>query len=90
IAISYEDRHAEGPHSPERVTGGSVYVPAATLTYAVRWGQANADSEYTSVFYNMALPFGETELYSFGGYSNRTALGNCFYSYFYQAAKTVV
>ncbi|WP_286260806.1 TonB-dependent receptor plug domain-containing protein [Pseudoalteromonas apostichopi] len=90
INFSLEYRDADGTNRAERDIGGSVDVPAGTLSDDVRWGQGNADSEFTSVFYNMALPFGETELYSFGGYSNRTALGNGFYRNFDQAAKNVV
>jgi len=90
INFSLEYRDADGTNRAQRDTGGSVDVPAGTLSDEVRWGQGNADSEFTSVFYNMALPFGETELYSFGGYSNRTALGNGFYRNFDQAAKNVV
>ncbi|WP_300360153.1 TonB-dependent siderophore receptor, partial [uncultured Pseudoalteromonas sp.] len=86
INFSLEYRDADGTNRAQRDTGGSVDVPAGTLSDEVRWGQGNADSEFTSVFYNMALPFGETELYSFGGYSNRTALGNGFYRNFDQAA----
>jgi iron complex outermembrane receptor protein len=46
-----------------------------------RWHQGDAESEYTSLFYNFMLPLGSGagELYSFGGYSNRTALGSGFY-----------
>ncbi|WP_281547341.1 TonB-dependent receptor [Pseudoalteromonas sp. PAR1] len=90
INFSLEYRDADGTNRAQRDIGGSVDVPAGTLSDEVRWGQGNADSEFTSVFYNMALPLGESELYSFGGYSNRTALGNGFYRNFDQAAKNVV
>jgi len=90
INFSAEYRNADGTNRAERDTGGSLDVPAGTLSDDVRWGQGNADSEFTSLFYNMALPLGDTELYSFGGYSNRTALGNGFYRNYNQAAKNVV
>ena len=90
INFSVEYRDADGTNRAERDIGGSVDVPAGTLSDEVRWGQGNADSEFTSLFYNMALPMSDVELYSFGGYSNRTALGNGFYRNFDQAAKNVV
>ncbi|MEM0514808.1 TonB-dependent receptor [Pseudoalteromonas sp. YIC-827] len=90
INFSVEYRDADGTNRAERDIGGSVDVPAGTLSDEVRWGQGNADSEFTSLFYNMALPMNDVELYSFGGYSNRTALGNGFYRNFDQAAKNVV
>ncbi|WP_105189258.1 TonB-dependent receptor plug domain-containing protein [Pseudoalteromonas sp. T1lg48] len=90
INFSVEYRDADGTNRAQRDIGGSVDVPAGTLSEEVRWGQGNADSEFTSLFYNMALPMGDNELYSFGGYSNRTALGNGFYRNFDQASKNVV
>ncbi|MBS3797942.1 TonB-dependent receptor [Pseudoalteromonas sp. BDTF-M6] len=90
INFSVEYRDADGTNRAQRDIGGSVDVPAGTLSDEVRWGQGNADSEFTSLFYNMALPMGDNELYSFGGYSNRTALGNGFYRNFDQASKNVV
>ncbi|WP_105214526.1 MULTISPECIES: TonB-dependent receptor plug domain-containing protein [unclassified Pseudoalteromonas] len=90
INFSVEYRDADGTNRAERDIGGSVDVPYGTLSDEVRWGQGNADSEFTSLFYNMVLPMDDIELYSFGGYSNRTALGNGFYRNFDQAAKNVV
>lgn len=44
------------------------------------WHQGDAESEFTSFFYNAMIPVGrDGELYSFGGYSERTALGSGFY-----------
>lgn len=42
------------------------------------WHQGDAEGEFKSIFYNTMLPVGKGELYSFGGYSNRTALGSGF------------
>lgn len=89
INFSAEYRDADGTNRAERDIGGSVDVPYGTLSDDVRWGQGNSESEFTSLFYNMSLPMGETELYSFGGYSERTALGNGFYRNFDQASKNV-
>ena len=89
INLSVEYRDADGTNRAERDTGGSATVPVGTLSDEVRWGQGNSESEFTSLFYNMSLPVGEVELYSFGGYSERTALGNGFYRDFNAAAKNV-
>lgn len=89
INLSLEYRDADGTNRAERDIGGSVDVPYGTLSDDVRWGQGNSESEFTSLFYNMSLPMGATELYSFGGYSERTALGNGFYRNFDQASKNV-
>ncbi len=89
INLSLEFRDADGTNRAERDIGGSVDVPYGTLSEDVRWGQGNSESEFTSLFYNMSLPMGATELYSFGGYSERTALGNGFYRNFDQASKNV-
>jgi len=42
------------------------------------WHQGDAESEFSSFFYNAMLPVGQGELYSFGGYSKRSALGSGF------------
>ncbi|WP_206019806.1 TonB-dependent receptor plug domain-containing protein [Pseudomaricurvus alkylphenolicus] len=42
------------------------------------WHQGDAEGEFTSLFYNAMLPLAGGELYSFGGYSKRTALGSGF------------
>jgi iron complex outermembrane receptor protein len=89
INLSLEYRDADGTNRAERDTGGSLDVVPGTLSDGVRWGQGNSDSEFTSFFYNMALPVGDNELYSFGGYSERTALGNGFYRNFNEASKNV-
>ncbi|AQP98739.1 ligand-gated channel protein [Pseudoalteromonas aliena] len=89
INLSLEYRDADGTNRAERDTGGSLNVAPGTLSKDVRWGQGNSESEFTSLFYNMALPFGDAELYSFGGYSERTALGNGFYRNFNEASKNV-
>ncbi|HEA16613.1 MAG TPA: ligand-gated channel protein [Pseudoalteromonas prydzensis] len=89
INLSLEYRDADGTNRAERDIGGSVDVPYGTLSDEVRWGQGNSESEFTSLFYNMALPMGDGELYSFGGYSERTALGNGFYRNFNEASKNV-
>ncbi|WP_339685794.1 TonB-dependent receptor [uncultured Pseudoalteromonas sp.] len=90
INLSLEHRDAEGTNRAERDIGGSLDVAPGTLSKDVRWSQGNAESEFTSLFYNMALPVGgDNELYSFGGYSERTALGNGFYRNFNEAGKNV-
>ena len=89
INLSLEYRDADGTNRAERDTGGSLDVEPGTLSEDVRWGQGNSESEFTSLFYNMALPIGDGELYSFGGYSERTALGNGFYRNFNEASKNV-
>jgi len=89
INLSLEYRDADGTNRAERDTGGSLDVAPGTLSDEVRWGQGNSESEFTSFFYNMAMPFGDSELYSFGGYSERTALGNGFYRNFNEASKNV-
>lgn len=89
INLSLEYRDADGTNRAERDTGGSLDVEPGTLSDNVRWGQGNSESEFTSLFYNMALPMSDGELYSFGGYSERTALGNGFYRNFDEASKNV-
>lgn len=90
VNFSLEHRDAKATNRAERDIGGSVDVEPGTLSDNVRWSQGNSDSEFTSLFYNMVLPVaGDNELYSFGGYSERTALGNGFYRNFDQASKNV-
>ncbi len=89
INLSLEYRDTDGTNRAERDTGGSSTVPAGTLSDTVRWGQGNSESEFTSFFYNAMIPVADYELYSFGGYSNRTALGNGFFRNFDEAAKNV-
>ncbi len=55
-----------------------------------RWHQGDSDTEFTSVFVNAMLPLdNQIELYSFGGYSERTALGSGFYRDADNAARNV-
>ncbi|WP_442961730.1 TonB-dependent receptor plug domain-containing protein [Pseudoalteromonas sp. SMS1] len=89
INVSLEYRDADGTNRAERDTGGSSTTPKGDLSNSVRWRQGNSDSEFISVFYNAALPLGDKELYSFAGYSNRTALGNGFYRDFDRAERNV-
>ncbi|KZN30301.1 ligand-gated channel protein [Pseudoalteromonas luteoviolacea S2607] len=89
INVSLEYRDADGTNRAERDTGGSSTVAKGDLSDTVRWRQGNSDSEFMSIFYNAALPVGDKELYSFAGYSNRTALGNGFYRDFDRAERNV-
>ena len=89
INLSLEYRDDDGTNRAQRDIGGSSTTPSGTLSDEVRWAQGNASSEFKSVFYNAMMPVGEFELYSFGGYSNRTALGNGFWRNFNEAAKVV-
>jgi iron complex outermembrane receptor protein len=89
INLSLEHRDADGTNRAERDTGGSSTIAKGTLSDTVRWGQGNSESEFTSVFYNAMIPVADYELYSFGGYSNRTALGNGFYRDFDRAERNV-
>ena len=89
INLSLEARDYSGTNRAQPDTGGSSTIAKGTLSDTVRWGQGNAESEFTTVFYNLMLPVGNSELYSFGGISNRTALGNGFCRNFDEAAKNV-
>lgn len=89
INLSAEYRDADGTNRAQRDTGGSSTVPAGELSEDVRWIQGNSASEFTSVFYNAMIPLGTMELYAFGGFSNRTALGNGFYRDYNDPAKNV-
>ncbi|KZN61569.1 TonB-dependent receptor plug domain-containing protein [Pseudoalteromonas luteoviolacea] len=89
INVSLEYRDADGTNRAERDTGGSSTIAKGNLSDTVRWRQGNSDSEFMSIFYNAALPVGDKELYSFAGYSNRTALGNGFYRDFDRAERNV-
>jgi len=89
INLSFEARDYDGTNRAQADTGGSSTIPKGTLSDTVRWGQGNAESEFKTVFYNLMLPMGNIELYSFGGISNRTALGNGFFRNFDEAAKNV-
>ena len=90
VNLSFEYRDYEGTNRAQRDISGSSTIAPGELSDTVRWGQGNAASEFISVFYNMALPLaGDKELYSFGGFSNRTALGNGFFREFNAASKNV-
>nr|WP_275441378.1 TonB-dependent receptor [Psychrobium sp. MM17-31] len=89
INLSLEARDYSGTNRAQRDIGGSSTIAKGTLSDTVRWGQGNAESEFSTVFYNAMLPVGEAELYSFGGVSTRTALGNGFYRNFDEADRNV-
>jgi len=89
INLSVEYRDFDGTNRAQRDTGGGANKAPGELSDEVRWGQGDSASEFLSLFYNMAIPLADMELYSFGGYSNRTALGNGFYRDFNAAAKNV-
>ena len=89
INVSGEYRDADGTNRAQRDTGGSSSIPVGTLSDDIRWVQGNSASEFASVFYNAMIPLNDMELYSFGGFSNRTALGNGFYRDFGDAVKNV-
>jgi iron complex outermembrane receptor protein len=89
INLSLEYRDSDGTNRAQSDTGGSSTIAPGTLSDTVRWGQGNAESEFTSLFYNAMIPVADYELYSFGGYSNRTALGNGFFRNFDEAAKNI-
>ncbi|MGK0268513.1 MAG: iron complex outermembrane receptor protein [Paraglaciecola sp.] len=90
INLSLEYRDYDGTNRAQKDRSGSSSIAPGELSDTVRWGQGNAASEFISTFYNMAIPLnGDKELYSFGGYSNRTALGNGFFREFNAAAKNV-
>ncbi|WDE13782.1 TonB-dependent receptor plug domain-containing protein [Thalassomonas haliotis] len=89
INLSVELRDGEGTNRAQRDIGGSSTTDRGTLSEKVRWGQGNAESEFISTFYNMMIPVNELEIYSFGGFSNRTALGNGFFRNYDEAPKNV-
>ncbi|NRB24561.1 MAG: TonB-dependent receptor [Shewanella sp.] len=89
INLSLEYRDDDGTNRAEPDIGGSSTIPPGTLSDEVRWGQGNAASEFKSVFYNAMMPMADMELYSFGGYSHRTALGNGFWRNFDEASKNI-
>jgi iron complex outermembrane receptor protein len=90
INLSLEYRDYDGTNRAQRDRTGSSTIAPGELSDTVRWGQGDAASEFVSTFYNMAIPLsGDKEFYSFGGYSNRTALGNGFFRPFSSAAQNV-
>ena len=85
INLSLEYRDSDPTNRAQRDTGG----PDA-LSSSVRWHQGDAETEFETIFYNAMIPIGEKgELYSFGGYSNRTALGSGFYRDFNRVERNV-
>lgn len=85
INLSVEYRDADPTNRAQRDTGGPDPVSSS-----VRWHQGDAETEFETIFYNAMLPIGENgELYSFGGYSNRTALGSGFYRDFNRVERNV-
>lgn len=89
INLSLEYRDSDGTNRAQPDVGGSSTIAPGTISDTVRWGQGNAESEFTSFFYNGMIPVADYELYSFGGYSNRTALGNGFFRNFDEAEKNI-
>lgn len=90
INLSLEYRDYDGTERAQRDRTGTSTIAPGELSDTVRWGQGDAASEFVSTFYNLAIPFGsDKEFYSFGGYSNRTALGNGFFRAFNSAAQNV-
>ncbi|OHU87981.1 MULTISPECIES: TonB-dependent receptor plug domain-containing protein [Pseudoalteromonas] len=89
VNVSLEYRDGDGTNRAQRDTGGSSTIAPGELSDEVRWRQGNSDTEFVSVFYNAALPVGSKELYSFAGFSNRTAFGNGFYRDFNRAERNV-
>jgi iron complex outermembrane receptor protein len=90
INFSLEYRDYDGVNRAEKDRTGSSTIAPGELSDTVRWGMGDAASEFVSTFYNMAIPISDTkEFYSFGGFSNRTALGNGFFRAFNSAAQNV-
>jgi len=90
INLTLEYRDYDGVNRSQRDRTGSSSIAPGELSDSVRWGQGDAASKFVSTFYNMAIPLSEDkEFYSFGGFSNRTALGNGFFRAFNSAAQNV-
>ena len=90
INLSLEYRDYDGTNRAQKDRAGSSTIAPGELSDTVRWGQGDAASEFVSTFYNMAIPLsGEKEIYSFGGFSNRTALGNGFFRTFNSASQNI-
>jgi iron complex outermembrane receptor protein len=90
INLSLEYRDYEGVNRAEKDRTGSSTIAPGELSETVRWGMGDAESEFVSTFFNMAIPLSEDkEFYSFGGFSNRTALGNGFFRAFNSASQNV-
>ncbi|NHN36118.1 TonB-dependent receptor [Pseudomaricurvus alcaniphilus] len=86
---SVEFRDGDGTNRAERDTGGSSTIAPGTLSDDVRFYQGDGETEFKSFFYNSAIPLAKGELYSFGGYSNREALGAGFWRRNNQPERTV-
>ena len=90
INLSLEYRDYNGTNRAQKDTTGSSTIAPGELSDTVRWGEGDAASEFVSTFYNMAIPLSnDNEFYSFGGFSNRTALGNGFFRAFNSASQNI-
>lgn len=89
INVTAEYRDSASTNRAQRDIGGSSTTDYGTLSDEVRWGQGNPESTFLSTFYNMMIPIKDLELYSFGGFSNRTALGNALFRNYNEASKNV-
>ena len=90
INVSLEYRDYDGVNRAQKDRTGSSTIAPGELSDTVRWGQGDAASEFVSTFFNMAIPLSnDKEFYSFGGFSNRTALGNGFFRAFNSASQNV-
>lgn len=90
INLSLEFRDYDGVNRAQKDRTGSSTIAPGELSDTVRWGMGDAESEFVSTFYNMAIPLSDDkEFYSFGGFSNRTALGNGFFRAFNSASQNV-
>ena len=90
INLSLEYRDYDGVNRAQKDRTGSSTIAPGELSDTVRWGMGDAASEFVSTFFNMAIPLSDNkEFYSFGGFSNRTALGNGFFRAFNSASQNV-
>ncbi|WIO74083.1 TonB-dependent receptor [Porticoccaceae bacterium LTM1] len=89
INLTFEYRDGDRTNRAQRDIGGSSTIAPGELSDDVRWHMGDADTEFTTVFYNAMLPLAGGELYSFGGLSNRTALGSGFYRDFNRVERNV-
>ena len=89
INLTFEYRDADRTNRAQRDTGGSSTIAPGELSDTVRWHTGDAETEFTTLFYNAMIPVADGELYSFGGVSNRTALGSGFYRDFNRVERNV-
>ena len=89
INLTFEYRDADRTNRAQRDTGGSSTIAPGTLSETIRWHTGDAETEFTTLFYNAMIPLAGGELYSFGGLSNRTALGSGFYRDFNRVERNV-